>query len=74
MSKLPSLTPQEIIKVLEKKGFVLDRIKGSHHIYYHPEMKRRVVVPLHKRDLPKGTLLEILKQAGIDKEELRKLL
>lgn len=74
MSKLPSLTPQKIIKVLEKKGFVLDRIKGSHHIYYHPETKKRAVVPLHKRDLPKGTLLEILKQAGITKEELRKLL
>jgi predicted RNA binding protein YcfA (HicA-like mRNA interferase family) len=70
MPKLPSLTPQEIIKVLEEKGFVLDRIKGSHHIYYHPETRRRVVVPLHKRDLPKGTLLEILKQAGISKEEL----
>ncbi len=74
MPKLPSLTPQKIIKVLEKKGFVLDRIKGSHHIYYHPEMKRKVIVPLHKRDLPKGTLLEILKQAGINKEELRELL
>jgi predicted RNA binding protein YcfA (HicA-like mRNA interferase family) len=37
-------------------------------------MKRRVVVPLHKKDLPKGTLLEILKQASINKEELRGLL
>ncbi len=74
MPKLPSLTPQKIIKVLEKKGFVLDRIKGSHHIYYHLETKRRVVIPLHKRDLPKGTLLEIIKQAGISKEELRDLL
>jgi len=59
MPKLPSLTPQKTIKVLEKNGFVLDRIKESHHIYYHPETKRRVVVPLHKRDLPKGTLVEI---------------
>ena len=74
MPKLPSLTPQKIIKVLEKKGFVLDRIKGSHHIYYHLETKRRVVIPLHKRDLPKGTLLEIIKQAGISKEELRDIL
>nr|CBH37884.1 conserved hypothetical protein, YcfA-like protein family [uncultured archaeon] len=74
MPKLPSLTPQKIIKVLEKKGFVLDRIKGSHRIYYHLETKRRVVVPLHKRDLPRGTLLEILKQAGISKVELRDLL
>ncbi len=74
MPKLPSLTPQKIIKAFEKNGFVLDRIKGSHHIYYHPETKRRVVVPLHKKDLPRGTLLEILKQAGISKEELRDLL
>ncbi|HOV39514.1 MAG TPA: type II toxin-antitoxin system HicA family toxin [Spirochaetales bacterium] len=73
MPKMPYLTPQKIITVLEKKGFILDRIKGSHHIYYHPETKRRVVVPLHKRDLPKGTLLEILKQAGISKEELKNL-
>ena len=74
MPKLPNLTPKKVIKVLEKKGFVLDRVKGSHHIYYHPETKRRAVVPLHKRDLPKRTLLEILKQAGISKEELRDLL
>ena len=74
MPKLPSLTSQKIIKVLEKKGFVLDRIKGSHHVYYHPETKRRVVVPLHKQNLPKGTLLEILKQADLSKEDLRNLL
>lgn len=74
MPKLPVLTPEKVIKVLKRKGFVLDRIKGSHHLYYHPETKRRVVVPLHKKDLPKGTLLEILRQAGISKEELRELL
>ncbi|MCK4766624.1 MAG: type II toxin-antitoxin system HicA family toxin [Candidatus Aminicenantes bacterium] len=59
MSNLPSFTPQKIIKILEVRGFVLDRIKGSYHIYYHLESKRRVVVPLHKKDLPKGTFLEI---------------
>jgi len=74
MPRLPSLTPQKIIKMLEEKGFVLDRTKGSHRIYYHPETKRRAVVPLHKKDLPKGTLLEILKQAGMSKEELKEIL
>lgn len=74
MPKLPSLTSEKVIKVLKRKGFVLDRVKGSHHVYYHPETKRRVVVPFHKRDLPKGTLFEILKQAGITKEELKELL
>ncbi|MBU4046948.1 type II toxin-antitoxin system HicA family toxin [bacterium] len=76
MHKLPSLTSQKVIKILERKGFVLDRAKGSHRIYYHSESKRKVVIPYHnhRKDLPKGTLIEILKQAGIGKEELEKLL
>ncbi|MEA3559758.1 MAG: type II toxin-antitoxin system HicA family toxin [Candidatus Thermoplasmatota archaeon] len=52
-------------------NFVLDRQKGSHKIFYHPKKKIRVVVPCHKRDLPKGTQKEILKQAKIDPDELR---
>jgi len=74
MPRLRSLTPRTVIRILRKKGFVLDRVRGSHHVYYHPETRRRVVVPLHKRELPKGTLLEILKQAGMTKEELEHLL
>lgn len=71
MHKLPSLTSQKVIKILEKKGFVLDRAKGSHRVYYHSESKRRVIISYHKKDLLKGTLMEILKQAGISKEELK---
>ena len=74
MVSFPSLNPIHIIKVLEKKGFVLDRSKGSHRLYYNFDTKRRVTIPFHKKDLPKGTLLEILKQAGISKEELKNLL
>lgn len=73
MPKMPALTSQKLIKILEQRGFVLDRVKGSHHVYYHPLTKRRGVVPLHTGDLPgdlpKGTLLEILKQAGISRDE-----
>ena len=39
-------------------------------VYYHPEKRRRITVPFHRRDIPKGTLIAILKQAGIEKEEL----
>jgi predicted RNA binding protein YcfA (HicA-like mRNA interferase family) len=74
MSKLPSLTPQKVISILKGKGFVLERTKGSHQIYRNPETKRLVVVPFHKKDLPKGTLVEILKQAGLSREELNDLL
>lgn len=70
MPKLPSFTPRDIIKIIEKKGFILDRVKGSHQMYYHPESHKRVIVPLHKKDLPKGTLFAILKQAGIDRKDI----
>lgn len=70
MSDTPALTPRKLIQILERNGFVLDRVKGSHHVYYNPDTKRRAVVPLHTKDLPRGTMLEILKQAGIDKSEI----
>lgn len=70
MPRLPSFTPQELGRILELRGFELDRVKGSHHIYYHSESGQRVVVPFHKRDLPRGTLRAILRQAGIDPQEL----
>lgn len=73
MPKLPVLSPEKIIKILESKGFILHRSKGSHRIYLHPDSRRRVVVPFHKKDLPKGTMLSILKQAGIDRNELEKM-
>ena len=74
MSKLPALTSKRLIKILEKSGFQLDHKTGSHFIFYHSSSKRITVVPQHNKDLPKGTLLAILKQSGVTKEELRKYL
>ena len=68
MPKLIVLSPKQIIKILYKQGFQLDHSTGSHFIFYHLESKRRVVVPCHKKDLPKGTLLSIIKQAGFEKK------
>jgi predicted RNA binding protein YcfA (HicA-like mRNA interferase family) len=70
MPKVPSLTPQQLVRILEKRGFVLDRSKGSHRIYINPTTKTRTIVPFHKKSLPRGTLLEILRQAGIGTDEL----
>jgi len=65
MPKIPSLTAEKVIKLLLKNGFVLDHQTGSHRVYYNKETKKRVVVPYHKKDLPKGTLISILKEAGL---------
>lgn len=70
MSKLPVLTSKKIIKLLQKRGFILDHVTGSHHIYFHSEQRKRVTIPLHNKDLPRGTLISILKQAGLSKDDL----
>jgi predicted RNA binding protein YcfA (HicA-like mRNA interferase family) len=70
MPKLPAVKAREIVRFLERKGFVLDHSSGSHFIYYHPTSKRRAVVPKHNRDIPKGTLLSLLREAGFTREEL----
>lgn len=56
---------RELIKQLEADGWFLVRTRGSHHHYKHPNKKGIVTIPHPKRDLPKGTLNSILKQAGL---------
>ena len=70
MPKLPSLTAKKLIRLLKDNGFVLDHATGSHYIFYNSERDRHVTVPYHTYDLPKGTLLAILKQAGLDRNDL----
>ena len=70
MPKLPAVKPRRVIQFLEKNGFVLDHTSGSHFIYYNPVSRRRAVVPSHNRDLPKGTLMSLLREAGFTREEL----
>jgi len=52
----------KLIKLLENEGFMIHRSSGSHHISKHSSGKG-VVVPLPKKDLPKGAFHAILKQA-----------
>jgi predicted RNA binding protein YcfA (HicA-like mRNA interferase family) len=64
-------SPKHLIQLLEGKGYYLKRINGSHHIYFHKELKMPVVVPVHgNKDIPKGTFMSIIKQAGISKDEI----
>ena len=73
--KLPRVTAKEVIKVLEKLGFVHHRGKGSHRVYLHLATKRRVVVSYKaKKIIPPGTLQNILRQAGLSREKFEELL
>lgn len=72
-NKLPVLKGDEIVRILIRIGFQPDRKRGSHLIL--KKQNKIVVVPIHEgRDIPKGTLLSILKQSGISKKELAKYL
>jgi predicted RNA binding protein YcfA (HicA-like mRNA interferase family) len=68
--RLPAVTSRQVVRFLEQKGFVLDHTSGSHFIFYHPDSKRRAVVPRHNRDLPKGTLLSLLREAGFTRDDM----
>jgi len=70
MPKLPAVKPREIIRFLERNGFKLDHTSGSHLVFYHAVSKRRAVVPQHNREIPKGTLVSLLREAGFTREEL----
>lgn len=70
MPKLPAVKPRQVIRFLEQNGFVLDHTSGSHFVYYNSISRRRAVVPQHNRDLPKGTLVSLLREAGFTREEL----
>ena len=61
-------TPQQIIRILKRRGFVHKRTRGSHYIFQHPATKRRIIVPFHTKDLPKGTLHSIIKSAGLSEK------
>ncbi len=53
--------------LIERDGWKLDRVRGSHHIYVHPTKSGIVVIARHRkgRDVPVPLLLAILKEAGL---------
>ena len=71
MPKLPVVSGKDMIRALEKDGFRMVRQKGSHVSLQKGIHK--TVVPIHD-ELAKGTLIGILKQCGLTKEDLIALL
>jgi predicted RNA binding protein YcfA (HicA-like mRNA interferase family) len=56
---------RDVIKLLESDGWREVRQKGSHKQFKHPAKPGLVTVPTPKKDIPRGTLRSIAKQAGI---------
>lgn len=73
-SRLPALRPAEVVRTLEKAGWYVHRQKGSHLVMYKAGSSNLLVIPIHNRDLPKGTLHSIVRDAGLTIEEFNELL
>ena len=75
MSKLPSVSAREVVRVAEKLGFIFDRQRGSHAVYLRANDHRRLVIPLHKgRDIKPGTLRGLIDDMGLSVEEFTEML
>jgi predicted RNA binding protein YcfA (HicA-like mRNA interferase family) len=74
--RVPACTGPQVKRALERRGFRLHRINGSHHIVRHEgQPVRNVTVPVHGgRSLKRATLAAIIKQAGLTAEEFIALL
>ncbi|MCP3956579.1 MAG: type II toxin-antitoxin system HicA family toxin [bacterium] len=69
--RLPTFTARQVVRALERGGFERVRQSGSHAIFRHDD-GRRVTVPIHKgRDLGRGLLRQIMRDAGLSVEDLR---
>ena len=74
MGRWPVISGRRIVRALERAGYAEDRQRGSHIVLRHSlPPHRRVVVPDH-REMARGTLRAILRNAGLSVEEFRALL
>lgn len=73
MSKLPGISGRECVKALQKVGFFIKRQESSHIILRRDTPFSQLVIPDHK-ELDRGTLRAIIRQAGIAVDEFVRLL
>ena len=75
MSQTPAVSGKQLVKVLERRGWYVKRIRGSHHIMRHPSIPDAIPVPVHgNQSIKRGTLSNILRTAGISREDFDQLL
>lgn len=71
MSDFPTITGRKLMSALQSAGFVVTRVKGSHHFLRHAD-GRTTVVPVHAGEsIGPGLLSRILRDVGLTREELR---
>jgi predicted RNA binding protein YcfA (HicA-like mRNA interferase family) len=75
MDSLPVIKPKEAIRAFLRGGFYIHHQTGSHaRLIHETRTELRITVPIHSKDIPKGTLRRIIRQAGLTVEDFLKLL
>ena len=64
------MTPREMIRLLNKYGYIEISQNGSHKKMYNKELNKTIIVPYHSKELKRGLEQGILKQADIKREDL----
>ena len=73
MPKLPIAKPKQVIRALQRAGFYIHHQTGSHaRLIHKTNSEKRVTVPIHNKDIPKGTLANIIRQTGLTMDEFLK--
>jgi predicted RNA binding protein YcfA (HicA-like mRNA interferase family) len=68
---MKSISGKQLCKIIERKGWKLDRITGSHHIYENSESDQILSIPVHRnRDLKIGMLRALMKIAQLSEDDL----
>ncbi len=74
MTRLPTLSAQQILSALQQAGFQITHQRGSHVSMVHRARRLRTVVPIHPGDVSRPLLKKIIKQCGFSEDEFRQLL
>ena len=65
------ISGKRLCKLLQSRGWILDHISGSHHVYTHPDAPRPIPVPVHgNQDLRAGTQRSIMREADLTDDDL----
>jgi predicted RNA binding protein YcfA (HicA-like mRNA interferase family) len=65
------ISGKRLCKVLKTRGWTLDHIRGSHHVYTHPDAPRPIPGPVHgNRELRAGTQRPIIREAGLTDDDI----
>ncbi|OGK24487.1 hypothetical protein A3D76_05655 [Candidatus Roizmanbacteria bacterium RIFCSPHIGHO2_02_FULL_37_9b] len=66
---MTAFKPKVVVKILKKLGYLPKRQTGSHLIMYHSKKNKIIPIPIHTKDLKKGLLKGIIKQAESSEKE-----